>query len=131
MTKLWENRSRLEQLDNVEAYATVTVRNIAVSTLSRRRRRYDRFSDPPPDLADSNPNPVESFENREDIRAVSKMLSRLPENQRKVVVMSAVSGLSNSEIKKATGLSDDNVRVLLSRGRKKLRQLFSNFTKDG
>ncbi len=131
MTKLWENRSRLEQLDNVEAYATVTVRNIAVSTLSRRRRRFDRFSDPPPDLADSNPDPVEAFENKEDIRTVSKMLSQLPENQRKVVIMSAVSGLSNSEIKKATGLSDDNVRVLLSRGRKKLRQLFSNFTKDG
>ncbi len=39
--------------------------------------------------------------------------------------MSAVGGLTNSEIKDATGLTDDNVRVLLSRGRKKLRQLFS------
>lgn len=131
LTKLWENRSRLEQLENVEAYATVTVRNIAVSTLSRRRRRYDRFSEPPPDMVDSNPGPAEVFENREEVKAVSRMLSQLPENQRKVVVMSAVSGLSNNEIKKATGLSDDNVRVLLSRGRKKLRQLFSNFTKDG
>ncbi|MDE6768460.1 MAG: RNA polymerase subunit sigma-70, partial [Muribaculaceae bacterium] len=48
-----------------------------------------------------------------------------------VVMLSAVSGLSNNEIQEVTGLSDDNVRVLLSRGRKKLKQLFANFLKDG
>lgn len=131
LTKLWENRHKLEKLDNIKAYATVTVRNIAISTLSRQRRRYDRFSDPPPDMADFSPGPAESLENREQLHVVSKMLSQLPENQRKIMVMSAVSGLSNNEIKQATGLSDDNVRVLLSRGRKKLRQLFSNIIKDG
>lgn len=55
---------------------------------------------------------------------MAELLKRLPENQRTVVVMSAVTGLSNSEISQATGLSAENVRVLLSRGRKKLRELF-------
>jgi len=57
------------------------------------------------------------------------MIDMLPENQRRVVMLSGIAGLSNSEIKKATGLSDDNVRVLLSRGRKKLRELFSRVNK--
>ena len=131
MTKLWEHRSKIEKIDNIEAYALTTVRNLAVNAISRRRRLHDRFSEPPPDLTDLTPNPVETMENRENLRAVSAMLHTLPENQRKVVVLSAVSGLSNNEIREVTGLSDDNVRVLLSRGRKKLKQLFANFLKDG
>jgi len=114
MTKLWENRRRLDEISNLEAYATVTVKHIALSMASRRQRLASAFGDDLPDIVDSAPTPDALTEGRE-----------LPENQRKVVVMSAVGGLTNSEIKDATGLTDDNVRVLLSRGRKKLRQLFS------
>lgn len=131
LTKLWENRQRLAEIENVQAYATVTVRNIAVNIISRQRRFIERSSPPPPDLSDFSPGAEEMLESRDNLRIVSRMLSDLPENQRKVVVMSAVSGLSNDEIREATGFTDDNVRVLLSRGRKKLRQLFAKFSKDG
>ncbi|MEZ3551741.1 MAG: sigma-70 family RNA polymerase sigma factor [Muribaculaceae bacterium] len=125
MTKLWENRRRLDEISNLEAYATVTVKHIALSMASRRQRLASAFGDDLPDIVDSAPTPDALTEGREDIGRISQLLRRLPENQRKVVVMSAVGGLTNSEIKDATGLTDDNVRVLLSRGRKKLRQLFS------
>lgn len=124
-TKLWENRSRLEEVDNIAAYATVTVRHMALSMASRSRHSVSSFGDDPPDIADSSPSPDEEAEGKDNLAAVTKCLKALPENQRKVVMMSAVTGLSNSEISSATGLSDDNVRVLLSRGRKKIRQLFS------
>lgn len=127
MTKLWEHRSKIENVDNIEAYALTTVRNVAINFLSRNRRKLDRFSEPPPDLSDSVPGPAETMEQRENLKVISAMLHTLPDNQRKVLIMSAVTGLSNTEIRQATGLSDDNVRVLLSRGRKKLKQLFSNF----
>jgi len=128
-TKLWENRQRLEKVDNVAAYATVTVRHIALSMVSRKRRPVTVFGDDPPDVADTSPSPVAAIEGKDNLQTVAELLRILPDNQRKVVMMSAVTGLSNSEISSATGLSDDNVRVLLSRGRKKIRQLFSLHTK--
>lgn len=124
-TKLWENRSRLEKVENIAAYATVTVKNIALSMVTRTKMRTSPFGENPPEVADSSPSPGLITEEKEDLRIVGELLRTLPENQRKVVMMSAIGGLTNPEITEATGLSDDNVRVLLSRGRKRLRQLFS------
>ncbi len=125
LTKLWENRSRLKEVDNPAAYATVTVKHLAISMAARKQALTDPYGDSPPVVADSGPTPAQAFENREDLACVRDLLGQLPDNQRRVVTLSAVAGLSNSEIREATGLSDDNVRVLLSRGRKKLKQLFS------
>ena len=125
LTRLWENRSRLEEIDNIAAYATVTVRHIALSMASRSRSNISPFGDDPPDIADPSPDPEALIEHRDRLHTVAQLLKQLPDNQRKVVMMSAVTGLSNSEISSATGLTDDNVRVLLSRGRKKIKNLFS------
>lgn len=124
-TRLWENRARLDRIANVAAYSAVTVRHLAITMASRSAGRAIPFGDDPPDVADTGPDPQKGAEGRESVRNLASLLDSLPESQRKVVVMSAVGGLSNSEIKEATGLSDDNVRVLLSRGRKKLKILFS------
>ena len=61
---------------------------------------------------------------REDLRLVGKLLDELAPRQRTVVEMSAIRGLDNAEICEATGISDENVRVLLSRGKSRLRSLF-------
>lgn len=124
-TRLWENRSRLATIENVEAYATVTVRNIALTMAKRHNSRISPFGDDPPDMPDPDPDPGLAAEETDDLRTVRKLLDLLPENQRRVVMLSSVAGLSNSEITRATGITHDNVRVLLSRGRKRLRQLFS------
>lgn len=125
LTKLWENRNRLSKIDNIKAYATITVRNIAVSMYAKTVAKSLSSDDRLPDMADTSPTPSEALESREDVVLIGNLLKELPENQRKVVMLSGVAGLSNNEIRTATGLSDHNVRVLLSRGRKKLRNLFS------
>ncbi len=123
--KLWEHRQRIAQIDNVEAYALITVRNIAVNNLSRNRIQRAGTPEHPPEFIDPQPGPGDQIERREQLQAVAAMLKELPDNQRRVIMLSAVSGLSNTQIREATGFSDDNVRVLLSRGRRKLRELFS------
>jgi len=124
-TRLWENRDRLGKIDNIGAYAMVTVKNIALTMLSRSRNAFSPYGDDPPDIPDSGASPANITEARDDVRQMARLLRELPDNQRKVITLSTMAGLSTSEIKEATGLSEDNVRVLLSRGRKKLRDLFS------
>lgn len=125
-TRLWENRDRLEKIDNITAYATVTVKNIALTMAARSRNSFSPYGDDPPDIMDSGPSPANIAEAKDNIRQMARLLRELPDNQRKVITLSTMAGLSTVEIKEATGLSEDNVRVLLSRGRKKLRELFSN-----
>lgn len=124
-TKLWENRRRLLEIDNVRAYASVTVKNIAVSMAAKTSGKCFSLDDEPPDIIDTSPTPHEALEKLEDLKVIRSCLKELSDNQKRVVILSAVAGLSNNEIHQATGLSDDNVRVLLSRGRKKLKNLFS------
>lgn len=132
-TKLWMQRSRIDKINNPEGYALVTVKNIALNIATRRRQGIADLSPGllsqthQPEIIASEPGPSETLEARERLNAVAAMIRDLPESQRRVVLMSALNGLSNSEIRKATGLSDDNVRVLLSRGRKKLRELFTKW----
>lgn len=56
-TRLWENRGRLSEIENVAGYATVTVKNIALSMVSRSRPAFDAIDGSIPDIADSAPTP--------------------------------------------------------------------------
>lgn len=124
-TRLWEKRSEMKRIENHKAYAATAVRNIALSMLSANNRTISESLVTIPDHADDSQSPHQHIETRDDLRTVASLLRQLPENQRKVIMMTAAGGLSPSEIKNATGLSEENIRVLLSRGRKRLRSLFS------
>ncbi|HEY6688651.1 MAG TPA: sigma-70 family RNA polymerase sigma factor [Propionibacteriaceae bacterium] len=50
-------------------------------------------------------------------------LAELPERQRKVVTLRDVHGLSSDEVSSLLGLNSGNQRVLLHRGRSRLRGL--------
>ncbi|MDE5888292.1 MAG: sigma-70 family RNA polymerase sigma factor [Muribaculaceae bacterium] len=120
-TKLWENRQRLKQLDNPVGYAITTVRNTALNMVSRKVIAADSFSEYIPEIPDDTSSPSLKIEKEEAERKISNIFSLLPEQQKKVMELSSIGGLSNTEISKATGFSDENVRVLLSRARKKIK----------
>lgn len=52
---------------------------------------------------------------------ITGLLERLPEAQRQVVVMRDVEGLASAEVCSVLGISEGNQRVLLHRGRSRLR----------
>ena len=56
---------------------------------------------------------------------VQQLLPDLPDSQRQVVVLRDLEGLSPSDVAGLVGVSDGNQRVLLHRGRARLRQLLT------
>jgi RNA polymerase sigma-70 factor (ECF subfamily) len=56
---------------------------------------------------------------------VHDLLPTLPDQQRQVVVLRDVEGLDSAEVGTLLGITDGNQRVLLHRGRAKLRELLS------
>lgn len=122
-TKLWEMRSRLKNIENLEAYCMVTVRRYALDRLRKQKSHkmgnIDEVSNYVSDDYHSR-----RLEDEEKLEEVKRVMEKLPENQRLVMTLSSVMGLSNSEISAETGLSHENVRVLLSRGRTRLKTRF-------
>jgi RNA polymerase sigma-70 factor (ECF subfamily) len=56
---------------------------------------------------------------------VQDLLPHLPEQQRQVVILRDVDGVSAEDVASLLGISDGNQRVLLHRGRAKLRALLT------
>lgn len=121
--RLWERREEIPNPNNPEGYCLTVVRRIAIDKIRRRRLMQisiDNVNIVADNIADR------SLEDADSLQRVNKLMKQLPANQRKVIQLSAMAGLNNTEIATATGLSDVNVRALLSRGRKMLRKLFEN-----
>lgn len=118
MVKLWQNSSVLDTLTNVQAYAFATLRNQALDVQRRRSAHpavdLNAVADPPAD------EPLPSS----DLEVIAQIVEELPDNYRHVIRMSIYQNLSTAEIASATGLSNDNVRQILSRSRKKIKQRY-------
>ena len=126
LRRLWERRRELSSMDNVTGYIMMIVRNMAVDLMKERENLvgFDTLSS-----AQLASKEAPALERSEDAKLLQKMLRMLPDSQREVVKMSLLAAMSNSEIAEVTGLSYELVRQNLSRGRKKLRELYKAATK--
>ncbi len=67
-------------------------------------------------------NPHNSVERRERELLIQRALDSLPKEQKMVVVLRDVEGLSYEEVERVTGLARGTVKSKLSRAREKLRE---------
>ena len=68
---------------------------------------------------------MREVELKDEANIVQRIIETLPEQQRQIVKMHDVDDFSYEEIEQATGLTTVNIRVLLSRARKKIREQFN------
>ena len=115
--KLWEKRSSLGSVVNVEAYCITLVKRLCYDAL-HEHRGDEELSDCITDGAHDD------MGMRDDALHVRRFISLLPEQQRQVITMRDVDDRSFKDIERSTGLSAVNIRVLLSRARKKIREQF-------
>lgn len=120
-TRMWEKRKELGEMKNPEGYCVTVVRRLCIDRL---RRLSVHRSTPLEDVELEVASTATSYEDSDSLQMLFSLLNQLPENQREVIKLSSLSGMDNSQIAEATGLSNVNVRALLSRGRRRLRQLF-------
>jgi RNA polymerase sigma-70 factor, ECF subfamily len=81
------------------------------------------WADPPEHWIEAAEGRVEAGKLADRVRA---WIGELPARQREVVFLRDVEGMSSQEVCAVLALSDVNQRVLLHRGRNRLRQLFED-----
>jgi RNA polymerase sigma-70 factor, ECF subfamily len=79
-----------------------------------------RWAAPPQSWNDDGPE--EQLMHKESIRVLEQALQELPSKQRAVVTLRDVEGLESDEVCHVLGVRETNQRVLLHRGRSKLRR---------
>lgn len=122
--QLWTKRESLSGISKPKAYCSILVRNIY---LNQVRRQQIVTTDIVGDHAYADGLSLEdAVDQKQACEQVMRLIGQLPDQQRKVVTLHDVEGRSNEEIRQQTGLNSTHIRVLLSRARKTIRQLFKN-----
>ena len=70
-------------------------------------------------------NIAREIEQKDEARQVKRLIRQLPRSQQQIILLRDVNDCSYEEIEQVTGLTAVNIRVLLSRARKKIREQFN------
>lgn len=122
--KLWNKRDELPEMENPEAFCVTLVKNLCLDFLRspRAKRRETEIEEVFTLATDSSPE--KELETKEKEQQIRQLINRLPDNQRQVLRLRGINDCSIDEIEQITGLSAVNIRVLLSRARKAIREQF-------
>ena len=112
--RILRRQEDLEDVRNMDSFLARAVRNACIDRIRRRRETTPKIPDVPDDR---------SPDRWSDRQLVHKALARLPERQRLAVHLKDIEGYSNKELADILETDETNVRTLLSRGRKALRDI--------
>lgn len=124
--RLWNRRSDFDSSNVVEGVAVTTVRNICLDTLRRNAvRRHDDIDETSSVATIIDDSSDDEQEKRELYGEVSALInSQLSERDRTILYLRDRDGWEMDEIAQEMGISEANVRVILSRSRKTIRQIY-------
>lgn len=112
--RILRRQESFEDVRNIDSFLAKAVRNACIDRIRRRKETTPKI----PDIPDEK-NP----DRWNDRQIVHKALSKLPERQRLAVHLKDIEGYSNKELADILETDETNVRTILSRGRKALREI--------
>lgn len=125
MSGLWQRHNTLSIPENPIAFCCKTTRNACIDRLRINSKIYfDRIETVQMLINDSNTDSAASYTSA--IKLISGILSKFKEKQRKILSLNIFSQLSIQEISKIMGESEENIRTILCRGRKKIKELLND-----
>lgn len=120
MIKLWMSRKELKKVVNHKAWALKITRNLCLDWMKKQKPTYDNEAVVCNGGYDTDL--LQQIEAKDAAQAVWEIVNKLPENQREVMILRELEELEYDEIEQITGLTPNHIRVLLSRGRKAVKE---------
>lgn len=123
--KLWDMRHKLGQYKSVEALAMTMTKNKCLDKLKSKRNGNVGIEQQAP-IRSAYTAPDRKTELQDTSSLIQKVINQLPEQQKMIIQMRDVEGMDFEEIAEVMQLSINNIRVNLSRARKKVRDVLIN-----
>ena len=127
--KLWMQRDKIERIDNPEAYSITVLRRLFYDKM-RTGHLQEVDKDVGSLQVTSSKNIRRQLEAADEYQRVRQLISHLPEPQGRIMLMRDVEDRSFEEISIETGLTEVNIRSILSRARKKIREQIKTMKYD-
>ena len=110
---IWQSRLKLKDIENIETYLFVTVRNEATRYLSRSSKsRFVLLEDTTLQLtARENESPEDKLLMEEMERILNRVIDELPEKCRLIFLLARQEGLKPKEIAERLSINESTVRV--------------------
>jgi|SRR5574344_885743 RNA polymerase sigma-70 factor (ECF subfamily) len=118
--KLWNGRDRLDEVSNPLGYGITLTKNLCLDKVRNYKSKNTERIDEKAEIIDTS-SPETIILDKERIAMVLDAIEKLPDKQKLVLKMRLLYDMPYDKISKLTGLSELNIRVLVSIARKTLR----------
>ncbi|WP_027124809.1 RNA polymerase sigma factor [Gelidibacter mesophilus] len=124
LIKLWNNKKKIEDYRNVEAFSMTMTKNLCLDRLKSKQAQNLKIVHS--NYEDHNISLQKQVELNDSLNWVSKIMEELPEQQKIIVQLRDVEDYEFDEIAKVLEMNETAVRVALSRARKTIREKLTN-----
>jgi RNA polymerase sigma-70 factor (ECF subfamily) len=125
--KLWQQRGRYETTRHAQGAGMMTVRTTSIDMARRNSHQADVPVEQATDIIEEPTNEERNLTYQQVRRIIDSELSN---NQRMIIDMREVQGMEFDEIAAQLGMQPANVRVELSRARKRVRETYQARRKE-
>lgn len=129
MLKLWEQKDKINEIENMQAYLFRSVKNQCLN-LIKRNKLADVYKNEAwkelKDLEEQTMSSTTEADNETQIKQLKSLIETLPERCQEVLRMSKFEGLKNKEIAEELDISLKAVEANISRAFSIIRKNFHN-----
>ncbi len=120
LIKLWNNRVKIAEYRNTEAFAMTMTKNFCLDRLKSKQAQNLKIVHS--NYQDYTISLQKEVENRDSVSWVSKIIEELPEQQKIILQLRDIEEYDYDEIAKVVDMNPTAIRVALSRARKTIRE---------
>ncbi|MBO9154339.1 RNA polymerase sigma factor [Chitinophaga sp. GCM10012297] len=124
--KVWNNKDKMGELQNLEAWCMRITRNLALDKIKSRKYRVTDDLERAGEVPAAHHSPHQSAEKSDLMRRVHGAIRGLPEKYRTILQLRDIDGLSYQEIGEVLEIELGEVKVNLHRARKQVREQLQN-----
>ncbi len=131
LIKVWNKRDEWENIVSMEAYCLTVCRNLALDRQKLRANQNESIDNIHLDAPDQGGNPYEKMQQKDRIELVRRMVNALPEKQRSCIQLRDFEGKPYREIAEILGITEEQVKVNIFRGRQAIKKKYQVFEDYG
>lgn len=121
--KLWEQRAKLPEVNNIEDYCFILTKNASLNYLEKENRHATLSADQLPEPSDQADSPEETLISEELFARYVKALDRLPERCREVFVRIREEKQSYAQVANELDISVKTVDAQLQKAITRLKEM--------
>lgn len=121
LLKLWEDRNRLESIDNLESWCMTLTKNRSLDRLKRAGNKRNTSISHAAELVSAGMSPLHVVSENDEMHRIKTFMDTLNHTQKEAFRLRDVEGYSYLEISEILEMNMNQVKVNIHRARKAIR----------